>query len=286
VQLIRSHRPDGNTSYLLYIKAANAPAVPLGAVIFNDPYSRIDWTGEAVDLNAPGEARSTAVAANSDAMPFLYLGLSVVIAYGRFYTNGSVEDDIRDAQAPYMFIASKPAEFDLNRVASIGGSWGGLMALYGASRAPSTISPATVVAISPPSDLFTLYQYAETFPASYQDPPSLNAFYAPYLERIRASTGGTPAQTPAGFLPYRHPTLCAGLKGPAYVLHDEADVIVPVSQSQGLTTTCPAKVTPVWWARPCGVSGWTCPGGTLDLSHQPIGHGPFASELSNRAKIS
>lgn len=286
VELIRALRPDGARTYLLYIPAL-APGSPL--VLFNQPYDGIDWSGEEVDVRwaARGNGvypdveapeydgddlvgytiKSVQDAVNEAVLPLLN-GFAVAHVYGRFYAGGSLEDDILDASAGYHFALDRADEIDVDRVGSFGGSWGALMALFGASRAPEGVTVRAVAVSSPPSDFQALDVWAtEDGPAVWRDPAQLEAFYSPYLRRIHAALPESGAYTR-----YRQPAVCEGLSSlpddAVLVLHDEWDLLIPVEQTRELDRTCPRVIQPMYWPRD----------GAPDYAVAEFDHGPFARE--------
>lgn len=297
VELVRASRPDGGKSYLLYVHAA-APSAPV--VIWDQPYDGIDWTGEEVDTrwaalgngahpdsDAPnyngndtiGYALKPVETAVGEATPLLANGFAVVIAYGRYYAGGSLEDDILDATAPYHFTLSRSGEVDVSHVGSLGGSWGGMMALFGASRAPSGVGLRMVVPMSPPSDFVDIWQWAHVHgPTVYPDPAKFEAFYSPYLRRVVAATNPDhpsdgPDQWPDAWARYRHEAVCEGLGHvdpglQVLIAHDQWDVLIPVQETVTLSSSCSDLVRPLYWPRDGAI-----PYATVQLTH-----GPFATE--------
>ncbi|RYE85899.1 MAG: hypothetical protein EOO75_16420 [Myxococcales bacterium] len=287
MERVRATRPDGKHAYLVYV---HGPATLSPLMVMEQPYDGIDWTGEAVDQkwaargdglhpddDAPGYDGDDLTAyhlatpeeAAGQATPHLFNGNAVVLAYGRFYAGGSLEDDIVDATSAYHFALARPGELDASRVAVFGGSWGGMMSLFGASRVPAGVTLRAVVALSPPSDFVDLWDWVTvTGPAVYPDQASFAAFYSPYQRRILAATGGTPAQAPAAWEPYRPGALCGGLAGPTLVLHDTWDVLIPCDQTRALTQACPGAVTPMLWPRPL----------PIDYAAVKMDHGLFGKE--------
>ncbi|AKF02993.1 alpha/beta hydrolase family protein [Sandaracinus amylolyticus] len=287
VELVRATRPDGASSYLLYVPAAAAGA-PL--VVMNEPYAGIRWTGEDVDarwaalgagvhpdVDAAGYDGDDVIAyqeqtvqqAVDGAIAWLVNGFAVVHAYARFYGGGSLEDDVLDAAAPYHFALSRAGDgsLDVARIGAFGGSWGGMMALYGASRAPEGAAPVAVVALAPPSDFADLWAHTDALPGVFPQPDAARAFYSPYRRRIAAATGGAPGE--GDFAPYRADALCAGLRGRALVPHDEWDVLVPFAQTTTLESTCGDRVEPLIWHRQ---------GATIDYARVGLDHGPLTQE--------
>lgn len=283
VELIRADRPDGRRSYLLYQHALAAGA-PL--VIVNDPYAGIDWTGEEVDarwaklgdgsqrdVDAPndnGTDRTTyehqtpqqAVDAN---VAWAFNGFATIHAYARFYAGGTLEDDALDAAAPYFFARTRGAEIDVTRIGSLGASWGGMMAIFGATHAPKDTPPRAVAAISAPSDFVDLWTWSETtLPAAYPRPAEAATFYSPYWRRATPTVGTPPAGAPA--LPFSHEGICPALPGRFLALHDAWDLLIPVSQTEDLAKNCP-NVEALYWPR-----------AELDYATAKFDHGPASSE--------
>ncbi len=284
VEFIRADRPDGGSSYLLYQHAAAAKA-PL--VIQTEPYAGIDWTGEEVDgrwagmgngghpdVDAPTydgkdmiayTLQDPAAAVGSNNV-WAFNGFAAIHAYGRFYAGGTLEDDVLDAVAPYAFARTRPDEIDLARIGAFGSSWGGMMALFGASQAPEDAAPRVVVPISAPSDFVDLWTWSsDTFPTLSSNPGMVNGFYSPYWRRATPTLGTPPSGAPAE--PYTHAGLCPGLPGTIILPHDTWDAIIPVTQTQGLAAAC-ANVEPIYWPRAT----------PLDLKTAMMTHGPFSSE--------
>jgi hypothetical protein len=284
VEFIRGDRPDGGRSYLLY---QHAPAAMAPLVIQTQPYAGIDWTGEEVDerwagmgdgghpdVDAPDyndkdmiaytlQDPAEAVGANN---VWAFNGFAAIHAYGRFYAGGTVADDVLDAVAPYEFARTRPDEIDLARIGAFGSSWGGMMALFGASQAPAEAAPRVVVPISAPSDFVELWTWSTaTFPDQSANPAMVTGFYSPYWRRATPTLGTPPGGAPAG--PYTHAGLCPGLPGTLILPHDSWDAIIPIAQTQGLAAAC-ANVEPIYWPRAA----------PLDLANATMTHGPFVSE--------
>ena len=284
VEFIRADRPDGGTSYLLY-QHAEAAKAPL--VIQTEPYAGIDWTGEEIDakwagmgngghpdVDAPNydgedmiayQLQDPAEAIGSNNV-WAFNGFAAIHAYGRFYAGGTLEDDVLDSVAPYAFARTRPDELDLERMGAFGSSWGGMMALFGASNAPADATPRTVVPISAPSGVDELWTWStDTFPAASNNPGMVTGFYSPYWRRMTPTVGEPPGGAPAE--PYNPPGVCAGLSGTVIMPHDEWDAIIPVAQTQSLAAAC-ANVSPIFWPRAT----------PLDLATAQMTHGPFVGE--------
>lgn len=268
VELVRATRPDGAHTYLLYVHSQTASGAPL--VIVNQPYSGIDWTGEAVDarwaaggdglrpdVDAPAYdgddvihyAAQTVQAAADDCVAWLANGMACVEVYARFYAGGTLLDDALDAATAYHFALSRAAELDLTRIGAWGGSWGGMMTLEGAARAPAGARPRTIVALSPPSDFVDLAAWTDVdLPPVYPRPADVEAFFSPYWRRATPDLGRTPVADARSLL-FRPEGLCAQLPTDTWVFHDEWDTLIPVRQSEALAMTCPDRAHGIWWRR-------------------------------------
>lgn len=288
VQQIRALRPDGGQSYLLYVAAPTTPA-PL--VVVNQPYAGIDWTGEEVDarwaalgagthpdVDAPAYDGDDVIAygaqtvqqAVEECVVWLANGLACVHAYARFYAGGDLEGDALDASAGYHFAASRPGEIDLAHLGGFGGSWGGMMALFGAARAPEGARPASVVALYPPSDFVDLSAWSdEDLPAASPDPARVEAFYSTYWRRAEPAIGRPPLAGDPRAEAFRPRALCDALEGDVLVPHDDWDLLVPVRQTEALAAACPEHVRPLYWRR-----------GEIDHASAAFDHGPIGAEPS------
>lgn len=288
VEYLRADRPDGKHSYLLYQHTVKDVPAPLA--IYNEPYAGIDWTGEDVDarwaalgagghpdVDAPDYNGTDQIAyapqkpqdAVDASLVFAFNGFAVIRPYARYYAGGNLEDDALDSAAPYFFARTRPNEIDVTRIGSIGASWGGMMAIFGASHAPSDTPPRAVVAMSAPSDFVDLWQWAKTdLPPVYPKPADAEGFYSPYWRRITPTTGTPPGGEDA--LPYTHAGLCApeGRKLPGQFLlpHDTWDLLIPVRQTQELVKSC-ANAEGLYWPR-----------GPIDYQTAAFDHGPASSE--------
>lgn len=288
VQTIRALRPDGGRTYLLYVAAAEPSA---GLVVVNQPYAGIDWTGEEVDArwaargagvhpddDAPAYdgddvisyAPQTVQAAAEECGVWLVNGLACVHAYGRFYAGGDLEDDALDASAGYHFAASRAGEIDLARVGGYGGSWGGMMALFGAARAPVEARPIAVAALFPPSDFVDLHAWTEEdLPAASSNDAQIEAFFSTYWRRAAPAIGRPPMPGDPRADAFRPAALCAALTGSVLVPHDDWDRLIPVRQTEALAAACPERIQPIYWRR-----------GPLDHDSVAFDHGPLALEPS------
>lgn len=287
VELIRGTRPDGKHTYLVYVPGL-AKLSPV--MVLEQPYDGLDWTGEEVD--AKWAARGPGIHPDDDAPGYngkdltsyqpmtpeqaaeastvhLINGNAALFDYGRFYAGGSLEDDIVDATAAYHFTLTRPDELDAQRVGVFGGSWGGMMALFGASRVPAGITLQVAVALAPPSDFVALWDWTTVSgPEVYPDEATFRAFYSPYQRRIVAATGGPPAGSLDAWAPYRPQAICQTLTAPTLVLHDTWDVLVPCDQTRALVPACPDRIRPLYWPR------------TLPIDYAKVGmdHGLIGQE--------
>lgn len=288
VQTIRALRPDGGRTYLLYVAAAESPA-PL--VVVNQPYAGIDWTGEEVDArwasrgagvhpddDAPGYdgddvisyAPQTVQGAIEECFVWLVNGLACVHTYARFYAGGDLEDDALDASAGYHFAASRAGEIDVAHVGGYGGSWGGMMALFGAARAPAEARPVAVAALFPPSDFVDLHAWTEVdLPAASTNDAQIEAFFSTYWRRAAPAIGRPPQAGEARAEAFRPAALCEALSGRVLVPHDDWDRLIPVRQTEALAAACPDVIQPLYWRR-----------GPLDHERAPFDHGALALEPS------
>ena len=285
VELIRGTRRDGAHTYLLYI---HAPAANAPVVIVNEPYAGINWSGEAVDarwaalgdglhpdIDAPAYdgndvisyGAQTVETAVNESLVWLYNGAAVVHVYGRFYTGGTLLDDAEDAAMGYAFVASRSREVDVARIGGYGGSWGGMMTLFGAALARDAHA-RSLSALAPPSNFIDLYQHSEVeMPMRFGNPTQSEAFFSPYWRRSTPSVGFPPSATDPRALAFSPQGLCAALPSDVLVLHDDWDLLIPVRQTEALTTACAGKVEPLLWRR-----------GALDYATTPLDHGPFNAE--------
>lgn len=271
-----------SSSYLLYIPSSD-PAAPI--MVINEPYDGINWTDESVDqifadLGAGKHPDRYGPAWNgTDTVSYkpettspeggslrasidLWIrnGFAVIKTYGRFYAGGSLANDVADAAAPWYFMASRAAEFEGRQRFSRGGSWGGMMALYGAAVAPAGFRATGIAVTSPPVLLQAVRDYALT--AGSSDPAvsaAASAYFSSFIRRIEA-TNGADADTP-----FNAATLCGCLPSEVIIGHDDNDTIVPVEQTETLAGACPGKIDAVYWRRP----------DTATISTSGISHGKF-----------
>jgi hypothetical protein len=288
IELIRATRPDGVASYLLYAPSPIAPVGPSAVVVMNEPYAGIDWTGEEVDQrwaklgdglhpdsDAPGYdgddviaygAQSLQQAVDQDVVWHIN-GFAAVHAYARFYAGGDVAGDVLDAAAAYAFIASRGAAFDPQRIGAFGGSWGGMMTLFGARNAPPGAQPKALAALTPLSDFVDEYQWTQTdLPKVYRSPADVEAFFSPYWRRAEPSMG-RPPEPGAKSEPFTQKGLCAGLPGRVFAPQDDWDLLIPIRQTESLVKACGDQIEPLYWRR-----------GPIDYQTVPLDHGILGQE--------
>ena len=280
-QLVRIHRPDGARTYVQYLPSDQPGPRPV--VVMTMPYAGIDWTGEDVDTRWAGYPLDSASrhldvdnpqfdgtslivydptsVANADDQAHVHLlnNFAVVLIYGRFYTGGSVRDDVEDMKAGMWFVAEQDA-IDKTRVGVFGGSWGGFEALYATAYADPRARPSVTVAEYPPSDFTTLEPHFQAVTGAAHDG------LVPYVQRIHAGTGGAPGDVGADYSGLHVTDLCGHLPTKTIALHDEHDNLVPFAQSQALLADCGGDAQ--FWLRT----------GTFDTS--VFTHGPLLDEPS------
>ncbi len=264
---IRAH---GHTAYAQWTPTFSTDGGLTPVIVLTRPYDGIGWTGEEVDErwanrgdgfypdvdspDAPADAGVISYVAITpqrevdDSFVWRFHGLSVLSVYGRFYAGGSIRDDVDDMTTGLEFLAHEPG-VDTSRIAIFGGSWGGFEALYGAAYAPAAATPKVAVALYPPSDFAAEAHFAlQTMPSRYMQPASLaacDAFFAPYLRRIVATTGGLP-DAGGDFTGFDLASVTQRLRTPTLVVHDDYDTLVDVHQSELLTAAAPSLVSAVY----------------------------------------
>lgn len=285
VELVRATRADGARTYLAYVHAMSEPAP---VVVLNQPYAGIDWTGEEVDarwaalgaglhpdVDAPAYdgddviaygAQSVQAAADEGAV-WLLNGAAVVHVYARFYAGGNLMDDALDAATAYDFVASRPTELRADRIGSYGGSWGGMMAVFGAAFAGET-RPRVISAMAPPTDFVDLYRHTHVeLPEVFPDPARVEAFFSTYWRRAEPSIGFPPDAADPRARAFTDEGLCEALPPGVFLLHDDWDLLIPTRQSEALAARCPERVSAVFWRR-----------GDIPYETTPLDHGPFGEE--------
>lgn len=225
------------------------------------PYDGIAWTGEEVDArwfskgtglfpdvdspNAPANPGVTSYVPISvqreaeDTFIWRLHNVSVLAVYGRFYAGGSIQNDVDDMVAGLEFLAREPG-VDTSRIGIFGGSWGGFEAVYGAAYAPVNATPKVGVALYPLTDFKSEVDFVtRVMPTRYTQPASLTAneaFFAPYLRRIDATTGGS------DFSGFDLDAVTSRLRTPFLFVHDSYDTLVDVTQTERLVSSKPELI--------------------------------------------
>jgi hypothetical protein len=286
VSLIKAEHVTGTSSYMLYVPSAEKPA-PL--IILNEPYTGIGWTDDPVDLamavnddgvypdvygpdyNGIDEIRytqDTIQKSVSKADQWMANGYAVAITFGRFYAGGSLANDVQDAVTPYFFAAAHQAEIDIKHIASSGGSWGGLMALFGAYAAPPEVKPEAVAALSAPNNIPDLLSYvSQLYQQTDLNQDRVRGFYSPYLRRINVSDTTSPVEFDV-VSTLTAKELCEQLPDNVFLAHDEWDTLIPLTQTSTLEDVCGEKVKAVYWLR----------GSPADINIHGLNHGTFSGK--------
>ena len=266
VVLIEAQHRSGSKHYLQYVPSSRVGA-PL--MIINEPYWGIDWSNDSVDADwaARGKGNHADDYApdyqGRDIIPYQTIstetavsgteiwrrhGFATLTTFGRFYAGSSLEGDVLDAMAPYYYAASLPSTLRPGATFATGGSWGGMMALFGSHAVPASLKPKAVSVFSPLTNIgqqleYVSLLYADT--ALEQD--RVRGYFSPYLRRMKAAL--TPDVLPISYVTLSGSTLCEQLPGAVLILHDDRDTIVPVAQTEALASSCPDKVAAVYWRR-------------------------------------
>ena len=223
---------DGHDpAYAMWIPPVGGEARP--AVLMTCPYDYISWNGDSVPIGSERNVRDYV----DEASLFMLNNMGVLNVFERYYAGGSIRNDVDDTVAGYRFLNDSTGLVDKARIGTWGGSWGGFEALYGAaySSGGGGMVPKAGVALFPLSDFNDEVAYIETAAGSVPNSipditddtkrTQFQDFFAPYLTRIRATTGWE-AWTGAG--------LVSKLATPFIVVHDEWDTLVPFEQSRYL----------------------------------------------------
>ena len=245
-------------------------------MVLTQPYAGIDWTGEEVDqrwaalgdgahpdVDSPGEVpanpehivynRLSVRAGVDGAMVYLLNGISALHVFGRFYAGGDVEDDVEDMANGMRYLATRE-DIDKDNIGVFGGSWGGFEAFYAAMRAPEEVTPEVGVAFFPVTDFEQEVRYLDAFSqvqsATQRD--AYQTFFAPYVRRIFATTGGAPDAPGASYEGWNHAAVQQQLRTPFFIFHDDQDTLVPFTMSEDLIGN--ALVSHTWFLHPDPVS--------------------------------
>jgi hypothetical protein len=292
-QILRLIKGTKEPSYALWFPPDTGSGIH-AAVLFTQPYTGIDWTGDARDLyfaglpNAGIETRhediygpdyspgvsgpvtyqfKTVSAVSSEAYPFLVNGVGVLFVFERFYAGGNFENDVEDTVAGFDFLATQTIVAP-DQIGVMGGSLGGALAVHAAARAPADATPSWGVAWAPPVDMPSFYDYAERDIAVLIADPAKRTLWGrtfdPYLRRLRAAGEGGTNPTPdlSGF---SFTFLKDRLRTRFLLLHDAWDTLVPLAQSRGLQNARPQTTDILFIPRPSPVDYRT-----FDLAHHPV----------------
>ncbi len=297
-----AHAAGREITYQLWkVQAAEGPATfvewlapegntPRPAVLLPYAYAGIDWsddpldqpwadlpTGGYPDINGPDYQPSSGTIFFGPVAPpdvvanaHLYLAhnFGVLAVYDRFYLGGDVANDRQDMVNGYAFLVTQ-ALVQAARIGTLGVSWGGFEALYGAAFAPAAVRPVVGVAISPVVDCADEYTWVHTDIQTGVLEPNQRAgylaFFDPYIRRIVAATGGAPGVAGADYSLWTTDALVSRMTTSFLLIHDTWDLFIPVRQSQVLVTTAPNTFAGLWYDHATPV----------DLNSTPFSHGPL-----------
>lgn len=233
--LLKLEYEGKDPAYAIWIPSSQGGARP--AVVMTNPYDGITWNGDSPPAGTAIFPYRTYV---DGATIFSINGFGVLHAFGRFYTEGNLQNDVDDMTAGLRFLADSGVA-DTARLGIYGGSWGGFEALYGAANAPAGAVPCAGVALYPPVDFKEFEHYVTVDIPGIADATKRSqyvSFYQAYLDRMYATPGWDSWTTAA---------LAAKLTTKFLVVHDEWDTLVPVWHSQDLITRAGGLVEPVWF---------------------------------------
>lgn len=239
------------------------------------PYALITWTGEEVDQNfadtqaqlPDGQEPLDPDSQLETAYLHLVNGFGVLFVYGRFYQGGSIVNDVNDMIAGLKYLEQESLA-DNSRIAVTGFSWGGFEAVYGACCAPSSIKPLVGTACFPVTDMKKWYDYTgypEDYITGQEKINEYNSFFSPYLERIRAYTGGSSRNPDADFSWFNHDDLGRNLDTDFLIAHNSRDTLVPINLSKDFYQAHKDKISPLWFYHDSPVDFETAP-----LSHDDL----------------
>jgi len=264
-QLLRLEVTGKDPSFAQWMPQPGAAQAP--AVMLTDPYGHIVWNGDlppsSLDL-----IRSPEDVFN-DAFVYLINGFSVLNVFGRFYTEGNIQNDVDDMVAGLQYLGRHEGVMQ-DRIAVSGGSWGGFEALWAAARAPRSAVPRVGVALFPVSDFEDLMNYVvNDIPATIVDPDKRFQyfnFFAPYVQRINGTAQAE------GYGRWTRGYLLANLQTDFLVVHDQWDTLIPFGHSWDLVAQSGGRVHGLWFFK----------GSEVDLNALPFGyaHGDLQAQDS------
>lgn len=284
---------DKEPTYAQWIEPDTGVARPFPVVAFTQPYAGIGWTGQEVDERwftrgaglhlddsepsfVPGSDAKivydpmTPKQGVEQGSVFTINGFGVLHMFGRFYAGGSIQNDVDDMTCALSYLEQAQGA-DLERIAILGGSWGGFEAVYGALYAPPEVAPKLGVALYPLTDFEQEWRFVDAAEANPNPTAAaaFRAFFEPYKRRIKQTTGGAPGA--GDFSGFTHAALAASPNQTRFVtIHDSDDVLVPFTMGQELAIELGERVQPVWVMSPEPV----------DVARVSLTHGDRMNELS------
>lgn len=258
-------------AYAQWMPGTSLDGGALPVLLITRPYDGIGWTGEDVDArwfskgtglfpdvdspNAPANpgvisyVPITVQREVDDTFIWRLHNVSVLSVYGRFYAGGSIQNDVDDMVAGLEFLAREPG-VDTSRIGIFGGSWGGFEAVYGAAYAPANATPKVGVALYPLTDFASEVDFVtREMPSRYLQPASITAneaFFAPYLRRIVATTGGLP-DAGGDYSRFDVNAVSSRLRTPFLFVHDSYDTLVDVRQTERLVSAQPSLISALYF---------------------------------------
>lgn len=228
--LLELQYDDHDPSYAMWIPPVSGGVRP--AVLMTRPYDYISWNGDDIPRGTEMSVREYV----EGSVLFMLNNFGVLNVFERYYTGGSIQNDVDDTVAGYRFLNDSAGLVDKTRIGTWGGSWGGFEALYGAAYSFDSggMVPAAGVAFYPLSDFQDEVDYIENSAGESVLPnniPDITAaanrtdyqdFFAPYLTRIKATSE---------WESWTGSNLVLKLATPFVVVHDEWDTLVPFEQS-------------------------------------------------------
>jgi len=252
-QLLRLEFDGKEPSYAQWFPHPDGKDAP--AVMLTDPYGQITWNG---DVLPEGADERTPEAVFLDANIYLINGFSALNVFGRYYAGGDIRNEVDDMVAGLRFLAQAPRVMR-DRIAVYGGSWGGFESVYASAHAPEGAVPRVGVALYPVSDFQEFMHYLTVDIPLIENEEKRNQyinFFAPFVERINAGTGGDYSRWTRAYLLSR-------LRTPYLVLHDQWDTLIPYQHSKDLADQSAGMVRGIWFLK----------GSAADLNALPYGYG-------------
>ncbi|MNK92411.1 Prolyl oligopeptidase family protein [compost metagenome] len=280
-KLLKLSKSGYDDTYVQYFPPTSGARPGL---LYTMPYGGITWSQNTLDntwaartssstpaffsdLNGPNYNASTSKQisyyrvtpdlGSALVIPYLMNNVGVAISYGRFYSGGSIENDLKDTLLALEFL-SQQTNIDSTRLGIYGASLGGFQAIYAAAAANARYRPLAGVAQSPLSDVEKFVRNdKETFPASGLSAGKVatyHDFYEPYIRRILQTALTLPSVSTAGYTNIKQSFLVNKLKTPFLVIHDEWDSIIPISHSQSLGSLVPSMISKFWYTQTTAIN--------------------------------